>query len=109
MNSFIFEFFLFDDFCLEAFIRSHGDKTIWSKCPRYNSIIRIVDLDKSLGKYNRLNNNFTALPLPFLFPLSIFVARSSLGGKGPLGMVGVGVMGELRPDGLVSVRLYESF
>ena len=35
MNSFIFKFFLFEDFCLEDFTRSREDKTIWSERPRY--------------------------------------------------------------------------
>ena len=35
MNSFIFKFFLFEDFYLEDFTRSREDKTIWSERPRY--------------------------------------------------------------------------
>ena len=35
MNSFIFKFFPFEDFCLEDFTRSREDKTIWSERPRY--------------------------------------------------------------------------
>ena len=37
MNSFIFKFFLLEDFCLEDFTRSREDKTIWSERPRYNN------------------------------------------------------------------------
>ena len=37
MNSFIFKFFLFEDFCLEDFTRSRKDKTIWSERPRYTN------------------------------------------------------------------------
>ena len=35
MNSFIFKFFFFEDFCLEDFTRSREGKTIWSERPRY--------------------------------------------------------------------------
>ena len=35
MNSFIFKFFLFEDFCLEDFTWSREDKTIWSERPHY--------------------------------------------------------------------------
>ena len=40
MNSFIFKFFLFEDFCLEDFTRSREDKTIWSERPRYTEYCR---------------------------------------------------------------------
>ena len=40
MNSFIFKFFLFEDFCLEDFTRSREDKTIWSERPRYTNPAR---------------------------------------------------------------------
>ena len=42
MNSFIFKFFLFEDFCLEDFTQSREDKTIWSQRPRYTEALHVL-------------------------------------------------------------------
>ena len=54
MNSFIFKFFLFEDFCLEDFTRSREDKTIWSERPCYTaSAMRVFMALSRLGNTER--------------------------------------------------------
>ena len=57
MNSFIFKFFLFEDFCLEDFTRSREDKTIWSERPRYTMFndLMIHQLPGVLLTFNAVN------------------------------------------------------
>ena len=56
MNSFIFKFFLFEDFCLEDFTRSREDKTIWSERPRYTHLAILLKLSRTIIEKVTLNN-----------------------------------------------------